>query len=74
VSLLQVLVEAARESLDSKGSIFYVGTGGPGLVGLIDASEQVPTFGAAPADVQAFVEGGWRALKGRAMKRMPSTG
>jgi N-acetylmuramic acid 6-phosphate (MurNAc-6-P) etherase len=32
------------------------------MVGMIDASEQVPTFGAREKDVRAFISGGWESL------------
>eukprot|EP00850_Spirogloea_muscicola_P012343 SM000079S22461 [mRNA] locus=s79:332482:337109:+ [translate_table: standard] len=56
------LVEKASDSLQAGGSIYYVGGTSGGLVGLIDAVEQIPTFGALPENVQGFIVGGWQAL------------
>eukprot|EP00850_Spirogloea_muscicola_P000088 SM000001S04490 [mRNA] locus=s1:494535:499176:+ [translate_table: standard] len=56
------LVEEASDSLQAGGSIYYIGGTSGGLVGLIDAVEQVPTFGALPEHVQGFIAGGWPAL------------
>eukprot|EP00850_Spirogloea_muscicola_P011328 SM000070S21294 [mRNA] locus=s70:155577:160196:+ [translate_table: standard] len=56
------ILEKASDSLQAGGSIYYVGGTSGGLVGLIDAVEQVPTFGALPEHVQGFIVGGWQAL------------
>ena len=55
------LMSAAGESLRAGGHIYYVGSGTLGLLGLIDASECPPTFGADFEDVRGVVlkdEGG----------------
>lgn len=39
-------VKIAAESLQVKGHIYYIGFGLSGFMGLLDASESVPTFGA----------------------------
>ncbi|XP_077441222.1 glucokinase regulatory protein [Vanacampus margaritifer] len=56
------LVAAAGQSLLCKKRVCYLGWGSPAVLGLIDASECEPTFGAAYRDIQAFISGGYRAL------------
>jgi len=58
------LVEWGGQSLRREGHIYYLGQGTLGLLGLIDASECPPTFGADFGDVRGFVEGGWTTLLG----------
>ena len=55
-------VEIVTESLRKGGRLFYAGAGSSGRIGVLDASEIPPTFG-APADlVQAVIAGGATAL------------
>ncbi|XP_061561641.1 glucokinase regulatory protein [Phycodurus eques] len=56
------LVAAAGQSLLCKKHVCYLGWGSLAVLGLIDASECEPTFGAAHGDIQAFISGGHRAL------------
>jgi N-acetylmuramic acid 6-phosphate etherase len=44
------------------GRLFYVGAGTSGRLGALDASECPPTFGTKPAQVQAILAGGPKAL------------
>lgn len=44
------------------GRLFYVGAGTSGRLGVLDASEQPPTFGADPERVQGIIAGGPEAL------------
>ncbi|KAM9836019.1 glucokinase regulatory protein [Aulostomus maculatus] len=57
------LVQAAGHSLLGGRCVCYLGWGSLGVLGLIDASECEPTFGADYKDVQGFVSGGYRELK-----------
>jgi len=45
-----------------KGHIYYLGDRTAGILGLVDASECPPTFGAEFEDVRGFLEGGWGTL------------
>eukprot|EP00898_Chlorokybus_atmophyticus_P005777 jgi/Chlat1/61/Chrsp1S03113 len=54
---IQELMQHAVHSLRAKRHLYYLGSGIAGMVGLIDAAEQVPTFGAHPDDVKGFVIG-----------------
>jgi N-acetylmuramic acid 6-phosphate etherase len=52
----------AEKSFRSGGRILYVGAGTSGRLGVLDASEIPPTFGAAPEMVQGIIAGGLPAL------------
>ena len=45
------------------GKLFYFGAGTSGRLGVLDASECPPTFGASPDMVQGFIAGGDSALR-----------
>lgn len=55
-------VELVAESLRKGGRLFYVGAGTSGRLGVLDASEVPPTFGASPELVQGIIAGGATAL------------
>ena len=50
------------KALRKGGRLFYVGAGTSGRLGVVDASEIPPTFGAPPEMVQGIVAGGVSAL------------
>src|SRR5207244_13007862 len=55
-------IEMVTGSLRNGGRLFYVGTGSSGRMGVLDASEIPPTFGASPDLVQGIIAGGVTAL------------
>lgn len=55
-------VEMVTRALRKGGRLFYVGAGTSGRLGVLDASEIPPTFGASPELVQGIVAGGVSAL------------
>jgi N-acetylmuramic acid 6-phosphate etherase len=55
-------VGIVSEALRSGGRLFYVGAGTSGRLGVLDASEIPPTFGASPELVQGIIAGGAAAL------------
>ncbi|XP_076008483.1 glucokinase regulatory protein [Genypterus blacodes] len=59
---ISALVEAAGQSLQRGGRVCYLGWGSLAVLGLIDASECNPTFGADYEDVRGFISGGYREL------------
>lgn len=59
---LATAVDLVSHALRSGGRLFYVGAGTSGRLGMLDASEIPPTFGAAPELVQGIIAGGVRAL------------
>lgn len=55
-------VEIICAAMQNGGRLFYVGAGTSGRLGVLDASEIPPTFGAPPDWVQGIMAGGARAL------------
>jgi N-acetylmuramic acid 6-phosphate etherase len=55
-------IQTATESLRNGGRIFYVGAGSSGRIGVLDASEIPPTFGAPIHLVHGVIAGGATAL------------
>jgi len=55
-------IEIVTESLRNGGRLFYVGAGSSGRIGVLDASEIPPTFGAPNHLVQGVIAGGVTAL------------
>ncbi|MEX2109771.1 MAG: N-acetylmuramic acid 6-phosphate etherase [Gemmatimonadaceae bacterium] len=55
-------IELAVATFRAGGHLFYVGAGTSGRLGVLDASEIPPTFGADPSMVQGIIAGGLPAL------------
>lgn len=55
-------VDAIAEGFRSGGRLIYVGAGTSGRLGVLDASECLPTFGVTPEQVFGIIAGGERAL------------
>jgi len=51
-------VQIVVDAFDRGGRLFYVGAGTSGRLGVVDASEIPPTFGADPSQVQGIIAGG----------------
>lgn len=49
-------------ALQGGGRLFYIGAGTSGRLGVLDASEAPPTFGAPPSQIQGIMAGGLSAL------------
>lgn len=55
-------VDVVSAALQNGGRLLYVGAGTSGRLGVLDASEIPPTFGAAPEQIQGIIAGGATAL------------
>jgi N-acetylmuramic acid 6-phosphate etherase len=55
-------IEMVAGSLGEGGRLFYIGAGSSGRLGVLDASEIPPTFGASSELVQGIIAGGGSAL------------
>ncbi len=55
-------IDLIARALKNGGRLFYVGAGTSGRLGVLDASEIPPTFGAPPELVQGIMAGGANAL------------
>lgn len=56
-------VDLICAGLEKGGHLYYLGAGTSGRLGVLDASECVPTFGVSPELVQGFIAGGDTALR-----------
>ncbi|WP_095982536.1 N-acetylmuramic acid 6-phosphate etherase [Melittangium boletus] len=56
------VARAVADALQAGGRLLYMGAGTSGRLGVLDASECPPTFGASPQQVQAVIAGGRRAV------------
>lgn len=56
------LVEAASQKMKQGGRLFYIGAGTSGRLGILDASEAVPTFGVPEGLIVAIIAGGKKAV------------
>jgi N-acetylmuramic acid 6-phosphate etherase len=62
---LPVIAQAVNliiERLERGGRLIYVGAGTSGRLGILDASECVPTFNTSPEQVQGVIAGGMAAI------------
>ncbi len=64
---IEILVDAIFERMNKGGRLFYVGAGTSGRLGILDASEIPPTFGANYDLFVGLIAGGDRAIR-RAME------
>ncbi len=55
-------VELVEQAFRKGGRLIYVGAGTSGRLGVLDAAECPPTFGASPEMVQGIIAGGYTAL------------
>lgn len=60
---IEKLVTAAAEKMASGGRLFYIGAGTSGRLGILDASEIPPTYGAPPELVVGLIAGGDSAIR-----------
>ncbi|MVA74729.1 N-acetylmuramic acid 6-phosphate etherase [Auraticoccus sp. F435] len=59
---ISAAIEAVVERMERGGRLVYVGAGTPGRLGVLDASECVPTFNTPPELVTGLIAGGAQAL------------
>lgn len=60
---IEKMVEAAVLKMKNGGRLFYIGAGTSGRLGILDASELPPTFGADPKWVVGMIAGGDQAIR-----------
>lgn len=56
-------IDMVASSFNNGGRLAYFGAGTSGRLGILDASEMLPTFGAPTSMVQGFIAGGDKAIK-----------
>lgn len=59
---IKPIIEETIKSFNKNGRLFYIGAGTSGRLGILDASECVPTFGVSPEMVQGIIAGGKKAM------------
>lgn len=59
---IKPIIEETIKSFNKNGRLFYIGAGTSGRLGILDASECVPTFGVSPSMVQGIIAGGKKAM------------
>ena len=59
---IEALVEAIVLRMREGGRLFYIGAGTSGRLGVLDASEIPPTYGAPPGWVVGLIAGGDSAI------------
>ncbi len=57
------LTEQVINAFNNGGRLFYIGAGTSGRMGVVDASECVPTFGVPPGMVVGIIAGGDEAMR-----------
>jgi len=62
INTLTDLINEIVDAVQNDGRLFYVGAGTSGRLGILDASECVPTFGVDPNMIQGIIAGGTKAI------------
>ncbi|MBN3309147.1 GCKR protein, partial [Amia calva] len=62
---IAALVKQAGRSLQKRGHVYYIGWKTLGVMGIIDASECIPTFGADASDICGFINNGYREMENK---------
>ncbi|KAL6477639.1 hypothetical protein MHYP_G00134740 [Metynnis hypsauchen] len=62
---LAALLQKAGVSLREKGHVYYLGWQTLGIIGIIDASECIPTYGAAFEDIRGFISKGFSEMNNK---------
>ena len=57
------VVDAIHQAFQKEGSLYYIGAGTSGRLGVLDAAECPATFSTSPSLVQAIIAGGETALR-----------
>lgn len=60
---ISVVVDQIKQAFEAGRRLFYFGAGTSGRLGVLDASECPPTYGAPPELVQGIIAGGETALR-----------
>ena len=59
---IAIAVDTIYESIQSGGRLIYIGAGTSGRLGVLDASECMPTYGVSPDLIQGIIAGGKEAM------------
>eukprot|EP00698_Gefionella_okellyi_P001337 TRINITY_DN11283_c0_g1_i1.p1 TRINITY_DN11283_c0_g1~~TRINITY_DN11283_c0_g1_i1.p1 ORF type:complete len:598 (-),score=135.62 TRINITY_DN11283_c0_g1_i1:681-2447(-) len=64
---IAAVAQAAGHSLSSHARLIYIAGGRAAIAAVTDASECMPTFGAKPTDVTAYLQNGWGDLSANSL-------
>ena len=60
---IKVLIDRVYKNMEKSGRLFYIGSGTPGRLGIVDASECPPTYGVSSDVVIGIIAGGDKAIR-----------
>ena len=62
INSIQKFIDQAYKRIKNNGRLFYIGSGTPGRLGIVDASECLPTFGVSNLII-GIIAGGDSAIR-----------
>jgi len=63
LKIIAILIERVKKRMIDGGRLFYIGSGTPGRLGILDASECPPTFGVKNNVIIGIIAGGDSAIR-----------
>tara|TARA_Y200000002_G_scaffold328944_1_gene292802 strand:+ start:165 stop:1013 length:849 start_codon:yes stop_codon:yes gene_type:complete len=63
LKIISIAIEKIFERMKNGGRLFYIGSGTPGRLGIVDASECPPTFGVSNNVIIGIIAGGDEAIR-----------
>jgi N-acetylmuramic acid 6-phosphate (MurNAc-6-P) etherase len=63
------LMKRASTSLKHQKHLYYVGCNNAGILGFVDASECLPTYGTKLSDIRGFIHRGWEPIFGNNVEK-----
>ena len=70
---IEELIDMVYKRMDKGGRLFYIGSGTPGRLGIVDASECPPTYGVSSDVVIGIIAGGDKAIRNSVEKAEDDT-
>ena len=70
---IEELIDKVYKRMKKGGRLFYIGSGTPGRLGIVDASECPPTYGVSPDVVIGIIAGGDKAIRNSVEKAEDDT-
>jgi len=70
---IEELIDRVYKRMERGGRLFYIGSGTPGRLGIVDASECPPTYGVSPDVVIGIIAGGDKAIRNSVEKAEDDT-
>ena len=70
---IEELINQVHKRMEKDGRLFYIGSGTPGRLGIVDASECPPTYGVSSGVVIGIIAGGDKAIRNSVEKAEDDT-